>query len=227
MLRGRAGSQAFNSSKAITALVANYEARIRMKRDLLYQWRKRIWKVAAKVWERKDGDVKTIIDGRYRIDVKAPELTPRDELEIAQMATNLVAARIWSMERAMDRTGVEDPSDEKALVRSEQTDPTLNPAAVQAQATLLTAMQALGQPAPQAGATTGPTPEQSANASRQANQRGRGSPSLNAPENAANTPPGSQPANAPGGILAQTLTQGGESSGRLLTQTQLPVGEGE
>jgi hypothetical protein len=118
------------------------------------------------------------------------------------------------MERAMDRTGVEDPVDEKGLIRNEQTDPTLNPAAVQAQATLLSAMQALGQPAPGA---EGPTPEQSANATRQASPTPGGGESLNAPENAGQTVPGAAPSN----VLAQTMTQGGESSGRILTQTQL------
>jgi hypothetical protein len=226
VLLGKAPIAALGSSKAMNALVALYEARIRMKRDLLYRWRKQIWRVAAKVWERKDREVKELIDGRYRIDVKAPELTPKDELEVAQMAINLVNARLWSMERAMDRTGVEDPTDEKVLVRSEQTDPTLNPAAVQAQATLLSAMSALqaqgaqppgGAPAPGGG----PSPEQSANASRQANQRPRGTQALNGPENKGNTPAESQPANAPGGILAQTMLQNGEASGRLLSQTQL------
>jgi len=216
LLVGRAPSAILGSSKAITALVAQYEARIRMKRDILYQWRKRMWRVAAKVWERKSSEVKEIIGGRYRLDVKPPELTPRDELEIAQMAVNLVNARLWSMERAMDRTGVEDPSDEKVLVRAEQTDPTLNPAAVQAQATLLSAMQALGATGQQ-----GPTPEQSANATRQANRTPQGTPSLNGPENEGQTPPGSMPENATG-ILAQTMVQKGNASGRLLTQTQIP-----
>lgn len=218
VLMGKAPIAALGSSKAMNALVALYEARIRMKRDLLYRWRKSIWRVAAKVWERKDREIRDLIDGRYRIDVKPPELTPKDELEVAQMAINLVNARLWSMERAMDRTGVEDPSDEKVLVRAEQTDPTLNPAAVQAQATLLTAMQALGQTgAPGAG----PSPEQSANASRQANQRPKGSPSMNGPENEGNTPAESQPANGAGGVLAQTMVSGGEASGRLLSQVQL------
>lgn len=221
VLMGKAPIAALGSSKAMNALVALYEARIRMKRDLLYRWRKRVWRTVAKVWERKSTDVREIVDGRYRIDVKAPELTPRDELEVAQMAINLVNARLWSMERAMDRTGVEDPSDEKVLVRAEQTDPTLNPAAVQAQATLLSAMAALQQQGAQA-----PTPEQSANASRQANQRPRGTQSLNGGENRGQTPAESVPANAQPTArppVAQTMVQGGEASGRILSQTELAV----
>lgn len=221
VLMGKAPIAALGSSKAMNALVALYEARIRMKRDLLYRWRKRVWRTVAKVWERKSSDVSEIVDGRYRIDVKAPELTPRDELEVAQMAINLVNARLWSMERAMDRTGVEDPSDEKVLVRAEQTDPTLNPAAVQAQATLLSAMAALQQQGVQA-----PTPEQSANASRQANQRPRGTQSLNGGENRGQTPAESVPANAQPTArppVAQTMVQNGEASGRILSQTELGV----
>lgn len=221
LLVGRAPGQVLGSSKAIAALIANYEARIRMKRDLLYRWRKTIWRVAAQVWERKDSEVGEIIDGRYRIEVKPPELTPRDELEVAQMAINLVNARLWSMERAMDRTGVEDPSDEKVLVRAEQTDPTLNPAAVAAQATLLSTMAALGQQggAPAEGA---PGEAQVANGARQMQRPPGGTQSLNGPENEGQTPPESMPANAPGGMLSQTMVDAqGEASGRILSQTEV------
>ena len=222
LLIGRAPGQILGSSKAIAALIANYEARIRIKRELLYRWRKTIWKVSAKLWERKSRDVREIIHGRYRIEVKPPELTPRDELEVAQMAINLVNARLWSMERAMDRTGVEDPGDEKVLVRSEQTDPTLNPAAVQAQTALLSTMAALQQQGAQAPG--GPTPEQTANTSRQAQATPGGTSSLNGPENEGQTPAESVPANAQaGGLLSQTMVSGGEASGRILSQTEIPA----
>jgi hypothetical protein len=214
------------SSKAITALVANYEARIRMKRDLLYHWRKKVWKKAAKLWEKKDSEVRQLIDGRYRIHVLAPELTPRDELEIANMAINLVNSRLWSMERAMDRTGVEDPTDEKNLIRSEQTDAALNPASVQAQVSLATALQSLGIQPGQMGqpGAAGATQEQTENTARTLNQGPEGTSSLNAEENQANQPPEATPANARPGAsgLAQTLVQDGEASGRIVTQT--PIG---
>lgn len=226
LLVGRAPAAVLGSSKAIAALVANYEARIRMKRDLLYQARRRMWKIAAKVWERKDKDVREIIDGRYRLEIKPPELTPRDELEVAQMAINLVGSRIWTMERAMDRTGVEDPGEEKELIRNEQTDPTLNPAAVQAQASLLAAMGALqAQGIQPPGA---PTPNQTANNARQTQRPPGGTQSLNGPENRGQTPAESVPANAaPGGaspVLAQTMVQGGKASGRIISQTEIGGG---
>lgn len=213
LLSGQA--QNLGSSKVIAAIVAQYESRIRMKRDLFYQWRKRRWAMAAKVWEYKSRDVKAIIDGNYRIDISPPELTPRDELENAQKAINLVQNRIWSAKRAMDATGVEDPEDETSLIKVEQTDPALNPAAVQAQVSLMAALQQFG---PQGA----PTPGQAANTARTTNPAATGSQSLNGPENAANPPPESLPANAlAGGAKAQTIVQDGEASGRLLTQQAL------
>ncbi len=65
--------------------------------------------VCARIWEEKDRDVKRLIAGEYRIEIIAPELTPRDTLELASTAINLVQNRLWSAERAMDRVGVEDP----------------------------------------------------------------------------------------------------------------------
>lgn len=223
LLIGRAPATILGSSKAITALVANYEARIRMKRDLLYRFRKEVWKRCAVMWERKDSDIASLIDGRHRLTVIAPELTPRDALENAQKAINLVQNRLWSMERAMDATGVEDPEEEKNLVRAEQTDPALNPTAVQTQVSLAAAMQQLGIQ-PGQGAPT--TPAQNANTARTLNRPAAGTSSLNGPENEANPPPESLPANAQPGAKAQvqTIVQGGEADGRILTQT--PLGEG-
>ena len=224
LLRGRAPATILGSSKAIAALVANYEARISMRRQLLYQWRKRVWAMAAKIWEAKDSKVAAIIDGQYRIEVSAPELTPRDELENAQKALNLVQNRVWSMRRAMNATGVEDPEDELNLIREEQTDAALNPAAVQTQVTLLGALQAQGIQPPQAAVN------QAQNAARSLNPPPAGGQSLNAPENQANPPGQNVPTNAqaPNGAKAlnQSLIQGGEASGRIITQTPIAGGGG-
>jgi hypothetical protein len=219
LLMGRAPLTALGSSKAINALIANYSSRIKMKRDLYYQFRKRVWRMSAKVWERKDSDVRAIIDGQYAIAVDPPDLTPRDALENAQRLINLVQNRLISMERAMDEVGVEDPETEKEIIRTEQTDPALNPAAVQAQMTLAAGMQALGVEQGQAP----PTPEQAANSARTLNRPAAGGQSLNAPENQGNPPAESLPANAqPGQALAQTMVQEGEASGRVVTQ--VPIG---
>ena len=225
LLLGRAPATILGSSKAIAALVANYEARINMKRQLLYAWRKGLWRMAAKVWEKKDYRVRAIIDGRYRIEVKPPELTPRDELENSQKAQSLVQNRLWSMSRAMDATGVEDPEGEKALIRDEQTDPALNPAAVNTQMTLAATAVSLGMAPPQSA-------NQVANTDRQLNRPLKGGQSLNAPENQGTPTPGSLPSNAqaPNGApagskaVAQSMLQDGQSTGRILTQTPLTGG---
>lgn len=221
LLLGRAPATILGSSKAIAALVANYEARISIKRKLLYQWRKKVWRMAAQVWESKDAQVKSIIDGHYRIEVKPPELTPRDELENAQKALNLMQNRAWSLRRTMDATGVEDPEAEIKTIREEQTDAALNPAAVQAQATLLATLQSLGVAPPQGSVN------QAQNAARTLNPPAPGGQSLNAPENQANSPNTPANAQAPNGAKAvsQSLLQGGEASGRVLTQTPINGGQ--
>lgn len=221
LLLGLAPGQVLSSSKAISALVANYEARIGPKRKLLYSALKEIWRLTAQVWERKNRDIRELIDGEYRIEIKAPELTPRDELEVAQMAINLVQNRIWAGERAMDRTGVEDPVDEKTLIREEQTDAALNPAAVQAMAQLMAVLQQLGMQAPPEAQQAVQAQQQNLNNQRVLNPPAAGGQSLNAPENAGNAAPEAMPANAEGGLLAQTMLQGGEASGRVLSQQKL------
>jgi len=164
LLLGLAPAGALNSSKAIAALTANFVARVNPKRKLLYRGYRDIWDMAATIWERKSTDIRAILDGQHRISIKAPDLTPRDELETAQMAVNLIQNRIWSSERGMDATGVEDPSEEKGLIREEQTDASLNPAAVQAMAQLMVVFQQLGIDVP---------PEEVGDARRQISNRWR------------------------------------------------------
>lgn len=219
LLLGHAPATILGSSKAITALVANYEARIRIKRDLLYSSRRRIWTIAAKLWERKDSDVKRIIDGQYRLSVTAPELTPRDQLETANKVISLVQNRLMSMARGMDQIGIEDPEEEMDLIRREQTDPALNPVAVQTQVSLAAAMQQFGvQPGQAPGQQT---QAQTENAYRQATPAQAGTQSMNAPEEQGQRPPEALPANARGKAQVQTMVQGGEASSRILTATPL------
>jgi hypothetical protein len=143
LLLGLAPSSVLGSSRAIASLVANYEQRIAPKRKLLYSWIKRVWEVSARMWETMDPQISEILQGEYRLEIVPPELTPRDTLELAQTALNLVQGRIWSAERAMDRVGVEDPEGEKDLIRDEQTDATLNPAAVMTMGNLMALFQQL------------------------------------------------------------------------------------
>lgn len=214
LLLGLAPGQVLSSSKAISALTANYVGRIGLKRKQLYRAIHQVWAMAAAIWEDKDADIKELIDGNYRIEIKAPDLTPRGELEKSQQAINLVQNRLWSMERAMDQTGVEDPVEEKAVIREEQTDASLQPAAVQTQVGLMATLAQFGQP---------PTPEQTQNAARTLNRPAAGGQSLNAPENQGQPPPEAQAANAPGSPLAQTLIQEGEGRSRIIAQTPVEV----
>lgn len=199
------------SSKALSALISTYASRMGLKRDLTYQWRRRMWKIAGTCWERKDATIKKLLDGNYRLDIIPPDLSPRDELENAQKAINLGQNRYWSMRRVMGATGVDDPEGEIALIREEQSDAALNPQAVQAQLTLAAAAAQFGQQGqpgqpPGTNPANGPTPA-------------AGGPSLNGPENKANPPASSVPTNAqaPNGAKVQTLVQGGEATGRVLT----------
>jgi hypothetical protein len=197
LLLGLAPAQVLGSSRAIAALIANYESRLAPKRKVFYSWMKKVWEMCARVWEAKDPAVKSIIAGEYRIEIVAPELTPRDTLELASTAINLVQNRIWSAERAMDRVGVEDPIGEKELIRDEQTDATLNPAAVATMTQVIGQMQQMqmGQQQMQQQAQM-MSQEQALNAQRMSQSGVPGSQSLNQPENQAQLPPEATAANA-------------------------------
>lgn len=198
LLLGIAPSGVLGSSRAIASLIANYEQRIAPKRKLLYQWLKNVWKLSAQVWEEKNKDVMIILDGQYRLEITPPELTPRDTLELASTAINLVQNRIWSAERAMDRVGVEDPHGEKDIIRDEQTDATLNPAAVATMTQVITQMQ-------QMQAQQGGGMEQAMNAMRMQNPAQQMTPGQNDQDlNAAGAAEG-QPQNGTG--PAQTPEQ--------------------
>ena len=223
LLLGLAPESVLGSSRAIAALIANYEARLAPKRKTFYTWMRKVWELSARIWEIKDPAVSEIINGEYRIEIVPPELTPRDTLELASTAINLVQNRVWSAERAMDRVGVEDPVGEKELIRSEQTDATLNPSAVATMANVMgifkqmqaqdaqmqAQQQAQGQPqqAPvdQAGiqAQLAQQGAQAQNAVRTLQQPISGDQSLNQPENQSQVPQEALPTNAsplvPGG----------------------------
>jgi hypothetical protein len=201
LLLGLAPAQVLGSSRAIAALIANYESRLAPKRKVFYSWTKKVWEMCARIWEAKDPAVKSLIAGEYRIEIVAPELTPRDTLELASTAINLVQNRIWSAERAMDRVGVEDPMGEKELIRDEQTDATLNPAAVATMTQVIGQMQQMQQGQEQASQAAMQqqmmmTQAQAQNAQRTLTSPVPGSESLNQPENQAQLPPEANAQNA-------------------------------
>lgn len=194
LLLGLAPTSVLGSSRAIASLVANYEARLAPKRKLLYSWLKQVWELTGRLWSAKDADAEFIFGNEYRIDIVPPELTPRDTLELAQTAINLVQNRIWSSERAMDRVGVEDPEGEKDVIREEQTDATLNPAAVLTMGQLVALFRQLGVGMP---GQPNQMAAQSQNAARQNNPRPQVSEAQGSPEQQPNPPAEQLPENAP------------------------------
>jgi hypothetical protein len=148
----------------------------------------------------------------------------------------------------MDRVGVDDPEQEANIIRVEQTDVSLNPAAVQVMAATATQLQSLGyqnaqqaQQAMGAGApgAGGASPEEQAMMAQGGNmndlrsQMGAagGVPgSGETPVPAQEALPGNVEGGAPGaaaggqGVLAQTMIKGGEASNRLMFEQQLGGG---
>ena len=238
LLRGLAPASVMSSSKAINALVANYETRISMKRDLFYRWRKDVWNLARTVWSNKTSELEVILQNGGRLDVVSPSLTPRDDMETAQIARTLVDGKLWSAVRGMDRTGVDDPEQEQNIIRSEQTDVALNPAAVQVIAAVATQLQAMGfQSAEQAvgalgGGGAAPGQEETMNDMRGAmgapsGQPGSGETPMPAneamPANVEGGAPGAGPVlpTGEGEVMAQTMVKEGEATNRLLFQQEL------
>jgi hypothetical protein len=239
LLRGMAPAQVLSSGKAINALIANYEARIRMKRDLFYEWRRNLWDLVVVVWSHYNDGLADAFAQANRLTVKAPSLTPRDEMETSTMAANNVNSKLWSLRRGMDVVGVEDPEAEIDIVKEERTDASLFPADVQTQAALASQLQQLQMTAQQMqpqGPPGGP-PGGGAPLDQLAQQAAMmapgGMPMLNGPgEQAVMPPEGLTPgAPAPGGApmsgpgfnaMAQTMVKEGEPSNRLMLQQ--PIG---
>jgi hypothetical protein len=242
LLLGLAPAQVLSSSKAINALIANYESRLSMRRKLFYQFRRGVWELALRVWTKKDKDIKAVVEaGGGRLDIVDPSLSPRDDMETAQRALNLMSGKLWSQARAMDVVGVDDPETEQDIIRDESTDAALWPERVQVMAQLLGALQSLGMQAPQnAQAQASGQVASSQETLRQALQGGTpqssgalGSGAGGDPSTQAFTPPvpgaapeagGGQPfAQGPAQdpALMQSMIQGGNVKGRILTQQKL------
>lgn len=154
LLLGLAPSAVLNSSKAINALIANYESRIAMRRLLFYEWDRKTWELVCKVWAKMGGEnakfiAQVISKGLPRLDIIDPSLSPRDEMETASRAANLVGAKLWSQARGMDAVGVDDPEQEQNIIRRESTDATLWPDRVNLMVQLMSALNAANAQAPQ------------------------------------------------------------------------------
>jgi hypothetical protein len=228
LLRGLAPPAVLSSGKAINALVANYEARIRIKRDIYYRWRRDVWDIAKTLWAAKDSSIRDILNSPYRHDIQPPTLTPRDDMETATMAANLSQTKLWSMARAMDRVGVDDPEMEQDIIREEQTDATLNPAAVMTMAQMLTVLKQLGIPAPAEAEAAASQQQQALASSRLLGGGAQGQPAMNAEgEQPMGPPEATEPAPPEGAAPGQEVTAPpGGMEGQLMMQQMTPT-EGE
>lgn len=236
LLLGLAPAQVLSSSKAINALIANYESRISLRRRLLYKWRIEVWELALQVWSDKDKSVKAIVSaGGGKLELTDPSLSPRDDMETSTRAANLVNAKLWSQRRAMDAVGVDDPEVELDLIREESTDATLWPERVQVMAQLLGALQSLGLQAPAGAqgqaqgqlasgqadlrAALGNATPDNTSAQQGADVLGQTPPMPGMPPEAGGAPPPFAAAQEP--ALMQGMLQGGETKGRIMTQMKL------
>lgn len=241
LLLGLAPAQVLSSSKAVNALISNYETRLSMRRGLLYDWDGDTWKLVTKVWVTKSKTVKATVDaGGGTLDIRDPSLSPRDEMETASRAANLVAAKLISQRTGMDWVGIDDPETEQDMIREESTDATLFPERVQIMAQLLSVLQQEGlQPnAATQGQAQGQLAQgqndlrtalgagtpQGTNATQGPDVQGQTPPIPGAPPEAGGPP--SPFAQGPAGPSAQlqTMVQGGKATGRILTKRPLNGG---
>lgn len=242
LLLGLAPAQVLSSSKAINALIANYESRLSMRRKLAYRWRRNVQQRVFKVWAAKSKDIKAILKGGLAyLDITDPSLSPRDEMDTSMRAANLVNAKLWSQARGMDAVGVDDPEGEQQLIREESTDATLWPERVQLMAQLLGALQSLGLQAPEGAQaqaegqmTSGQADLRTALGAATPNSAPGGPGPGGAPEDMGQQPPipglpqeaGGAPMPFAAGPDAQpplleSMVQNGKLSGRIRTQQKL------
>ena len=222
--------------------MANYEARISIKRDLFYKWRREVWELAVTIWSNKNEELGLAFAQASRLSIKPPSLTPRDELETSTMTANNVNAKLWSVRRGMDAVGIEDPEAELDVVKEERTDAGLFPADVQTQVALMAQMQQMqmdqsqmqqslgGAPPPGMGGAGGAPPMDQL-AAQAAGMSPDGMTMLNGAGEAGMMPPeglapGATPPALPTGpgynSVNQTMIKGGEPTNRMLLQQ--PIG---
>jgi hypothetical protein len=113
-------------------------------------WQVAVWTLVVAVWAAKDRNIRELVArGGGDLDLTDPSLSPRDELETATKAANLVNSKLWSAKRGMDAVGVDDPETEQDDIREERTDATLYPSDVMVMAQLMATLAAQGLQPPQ------------------------------------------------------------------------------
>ena len=183
--------------------------------------------------------VGTLVKGFRTWKIVAPEITPRDNFEVAQNQINLVNAKLSSLRSAMDQVGIEAPEAELVTISQEQSNIKVNPAAVQQQVSVLMIAAQLeaaemqneqmrqqlqqvtqGEQTPP-GSILDPAQAQAQQLGAQQAAQPTGFEDQNQPMTQAGSPP-PPGAPAPGGAQLQTLTR---QNGDALNQIAISGGQ--
>ena len=169
--------------------------------------------------------VKDIIDGLSNWRIVAPEITPRDVIEHVTNVSNKVAAKLISLETAMDEVGVDNPLEEIERIKRERSDAHLFPGDAQSIAAVMATLQALEM---QAGAQGAAAEGENAQAAAQQDAQ-EAQPALFEDQNGIATGPDSPPpsgASSPiGGELRPIVRESGGSGPGAMSELRLPVRE--
>jgi hypothetical protein len=143
------------SGRAIAIQVEAAANRLEPRRRRLYQGLKELlifWTIMAErknpkiaVGEDQSVGVKEIVQNFRTWKIIAPEITPRDNIEVTQNEINKVNAKLTSRRSAMNQVGIEAPEYELSTIKNESSDLQLNPAEVQAQLSVRTIVMQLEQ----------------------------------------------------------------------------------
>lgn len=146
------------SGRAIAIQVEAAANRLEPRRRRLYQGLKELlifWTIMAerknpKIKVNRDGEevsigIREMVEGFRTWKIIAPEITPRDNIEVTQNEINKVNAKLTSRRSAMNQVGIEAPEYELDTIRGESSDLQLSPAEVQAQLSVRTIVLQLEQ----------------------------------------------------------------------------------
>ena len=192
---------------------------------------------------KKTAGVGDLIGGFKRWKIVAPEITPRDNADVARLEIDKQNALLSSKRASMDQIGVEAPEAEIAIIAQEQGNLAINPAAVQQQVSVLMIsaqleqLQMQNEQMRQQLAQVGQTPSAPGSVldPNQADAQNKGAQQAAAPistpedQNQPQTQQGSAPppgAPAPGGGGAQLQTLS-RNNGEALNQIAINSGGGQ
>jgi hypothetical protein len=193
--------------------------------------------------QQKKAGVGDMVRGFRTWKVIAPEITPRDNADVARLEIDKINALLSSRRTSMDQTGIEAPEAELKIIEAEQSNIKISPASVQQQVSVRMIVAQLDQlrmqndqmrqqleqvAGPQGqspGSVLDPTAQgqqaaQQALGAQQAAQPS-GSEDQNQPQTQAGSPP-PPGAPAPGGAQLQTLSR---QNGDALNQIAISGGQ--